>query len=68
MSVKVKQSLTAASVIIFGIVAWSVALVIALAMSASPEKIWVCVVGIAFGVWGLSYTIRRAKREHVKNL
>ncbi len=68
MAVKVKQTLTAASVIIFGVVAWAVALVVALATSASSEKIWVCLVGIALGLWGLSYTIRRAKREHVKNL
>ena len=68
MAIKVKQTLTAVSVIGFGIVAWAVALVILLIAGASSEKMWVCVVGIALGLWGMPYTIRRAKRENVTNL
>jgi len=50
-------------VIVFGIVAWCVALVILIAIGASSEKIYTCIVGALLGLIGLRYTIRRAKRE-----
>ena len=50
-------------VIVFGIVAWCVALVILIAVGASSEKIYTCIVGALLGLIGLRYTIRRAKRE-----
>jgi hypothetical protein len=50
-------------VIVFGIVAWCVALVILIAVGASSEKIYTCIVGAILGLIGLRYTIRRAKRE-----
>ena len=46
-----------------GIVAWCVGLVIAIAVGASSEKIYTCIVGALLGLIGLRYTIRRAKRE-----
>lgn len=50
-------------VIAFGIVAWCVALVILIAVGASAEKIYTCIVGAVLGLLGLRYTVRRAKRE-----
>ena len=54
---------TAVATIIFGIVAWFVALVILIATSAPSEKIYTCLVGAALGLIGLRYTIRRGRRE-----
>ena len=51
------------AVIIAGIVMWVIALVVLIAVNASANKLWVCVAGIALGLMGLRYTIRRARRE-----
>ena len=53
----------AVATIISGIVIWSIALVILIAIGASSEKIYTCIVGAVLGLIGLRYTIRRAKRE-----
>lgn len=53
----------AVAVIIFGIVAWCVALVICIAVGASSQKILTCVIGALLGLVGVRYTIRRARRE-----
>jgi hypothetical protein len=53
------------SVIIAGTVAWVIALVIALAINARSNVIWICVVGAALGLVGLRYTIRRSRREKI---
>jgi hypothetical protein len=53
----------AVATIISGIVIWSIALVILIAIGASSEKIYTCIVGALLGLIGLRYTIRRAKRE-----
>jgi len=49
--------------IVAGIIIWAIALVILIAISASANSIWICIVGIALGFVGLRYSIRRAKRE-----
>jgi hypothetical protein len=49
--------------IVFGIVAWAVALVFLIATNSSANSIWICLVGIALGLLGLRYSIRRGKRE-----
>ena len=49
--------------IIVGVVAWCVALAILIAINASSQKIYTCIVGAVLGLIGLRYTIRRAKRE-----
>ena len=54
----------AVATIISGIVIWSIALVILIAIGASSEKIYTCIVGALLGLIGLRYTIRRAKREN----
>ncbi len=57
------QLRSAITVIIIGIALWFGALIIAFAIDASSDAKWICVAGIALGVFGLRYTIRRAKRE-----
>jgi len=54
---------SAITVIIVGIALWFIALIFAIGIDASPKVIWICSTGIALGVIGLRYTIRRAKRE-----
>jgi len=53
------------SVIIAGTVMWLIALVIALAINARSNAIWICIVGALLGLVGLRYTIRRARREQI---
>jgi len=57
------KNLTPVAVIIAGIVMWVIALVVLIAVNASANKLWICLVGIALGLIGLRYTIRRARRE-----
>ena len=54
---------SAITVIIAGIALWFIALIVAIGIDASSRAIWICSIGIALGVIGLRYTIRRAKRE-----
>ena len=51
-------------VIILGISAWTVALVIALAIGASGHAIATCLFGIFLGVMGLRYTIRKSRKRN----
>ena len=53
----------AMSVIIVGIVIWTIALVIAIIIDAVAKIILTCLVGIFLGFLGLRYTSRRIKRE-----
>ena len=57
---------SAITIIIIGIAIWFVALIVAIGIDADANAKWICLVGIALGVVGLRYTIRRAKREAVK--
>jgi len=57
------QLRSAITVIIIGIALWFVALIVAFGIDASADAKWICGAGIALGVIGLRYTIRRAKRE-----
>ena len=61
------RAFSAVAIIVAGIVAFAVVLVVLIASSAKSDYIWICVVGIALGLIGVRYTIRRAKRELVKN-
>ena len=54
---------SAITVIIIGIALWFAALIATFALNASTNAKWICVSGIALGVVGLRYTIRRDKRE-----
>ena len=57
------QLRSAITVIIVGIALWFIALIVAFGIDASENAKWICLGGIALGVIGLRYTIRRAKRE-----
>lgn len=59
------RKLAPVAVIIAGTVMWLIALVVLIAVNASANKIWICLAGIALGLIGLRYTIRRAKREAI---
>jgi uncharacterized membrane protein len=50
-------------VIVAGIIAWIIVFAFALATDADSKVLYMCAVGIAFGLMGIRYTIRRAKRE-----
>jgi 1,4-dihydroxy-2-naphthoate octaprenyltransferase len=51
------------AVILLGIFAWIVAAVIGLLMNADTKFIWTCLVGIALGLIGIRYSIRRDRRS-----
>ena len=51
------------AVILLGIFAWIVAAVIGLLMNADSKFIWTCLVGIALGLIGIRYSIRRDQRS-----
>jgi len=63
----VSRAFSAVAIIIAGIVGFAIALVILIATKAQSDYLWICVVGIALGLIGVRYTVRRAKRELVKN-
>lgn len=52
-------------VITTGIVGWAIFLVFALASNAEAKVIYTALVGIALGLFGIRYTIRRARREKI---
>jgi len=53
------------TVIIVGISLWITGLVIALATHAESKVLYTCGVGIALGLIGIRYTIRRARRSGI---
>jgi Protein of unknown function (DUF2530) len=55
-----KQTVT---ILITGISLWFVALVVEIARSAPTNQIWICISGALLGVLGLTYSIRRIRRE-----
>lgn len=57
------ERISSVAVIAAGTVAWVIALVILLAVNADSNKIWISLVGIGLGIFGLQYTIRRNRRE-----
>ncbi len=63
----VSRAFSAVAIIVAGIVGFAIALVILIATKAQADYLWICVVGIALGLIGVRYTVRRAKRELVKN-
>jgi hypothetical protein len=56
---------SAVTVIIVGITLWITGLVIALATNAESKVLYTCGVGIALGLIGIRYTIRRARRSGI---
>ena len=49
-------------VVISGTVLWFVALVIEIAVSASTETLWVCIMGILFGFLGIARIVKNLRR------
>ncbi len=56
---------SAVTVIIVGISLWITGLVVALATHAESKVLYTCGVGIALGLIGIRYTIRRARRSGI---
>jgi hypothetical protein len=56
---------SAVTVIFVGISLWITGLVIALATHAENKVLYTCGVGIALGLIGIRYTIRRARRSGI---
>lgn len=52
-------------VITLGIIGWSIFMVFALASNAESKAIYTALVGIALGLVGIRYTIRRGRREKI---
>ena len=48
-----------------GTMCWVIAGVIALAVNAEARIIWTCVMGLALGLVGIRYTIRRDRRSGI---
>jgi uncharacterized membrane protein HdeD (DUF308 family) len=44
---------------------WVIAGVFALAVNAEAKIIWTCVMGVALGLVGIRYTIRRSRRSGI---
>ena len=58
---------TTVKVLLSGISLWMVAFVIELLRGASGTTLWICLNGAALGVIGLIYSIRRLRKEALKN-
>ena len=52
-------------VIAIGTIAWLIAGAAFLVADADSKYVWTCVCGAALGVFGIRYTIRRARRSGI---
>jgi uncharacterized oligopeptide transporter (OPT) family protein len=52
-------------VIAIGTIAWLIAGVAFLVAGSDSKYVWTCVCGAALGVFGIRYTIRRARRSGI---
>ena len=55
----------AVTLVAIGIMCWVIAGVIAIAVNADAKVIWTCVSGVALGLIGIRYTIRRDRRSGI---
>ena len=55
----------AVTLVVIGTMCWVIAGVIALAVGADAKVIWTCVMGLALGLVGIRYTIRRDRRSGI---
>jgi uncharacterized membrane protein HdeD (DUF308 family) len=55
----------AVTLVAIGTMCWVIAGVIALAVNAEATIIWTCVMGLALGLVGIRYTIRRDRRSGI---
>ena len=49
-------------IIAVGTIAWLIAGAVFLVLNTDAKYVWTCVCGAALGVFGIRYTIRRARR------
>jgi hypothetical protein len=55
----------AVTLVAIGIMCWVIAAVIAIAVNADAKVIWTCMCGVALGLLGIRYTIRRDRRSGI---
>jgi len=55
----------AVTLVVIGTTCWVIAGVIALASNADAKVIWTCISGVALGLIGIRYTIRRERRSGI---
>jgi uncharacterized oligopeptide transporter (OPT) family protein len=48
-----------------GTIAWLIAGAVFLVLGSETKYVWTCVCGAALGVFGIRYTIRRARRSGI---
>jgi uncharacterized oligopeptide transporter (OPT) family protein len=48
-----------------GTIAWLIAGAVFLVLGSETKYVWTCVCGAALGVFGVRYTIRRARRSGI---
>jgi len=53
------------TLVAIGVLCWTIAFVIALAVGADAKVIWTCLVGAGLGLTGIRYSIRRNKRSGI---
>ncbi|CAB4926165.1 unannotated protein [freshwater metagenome] len=56
---------SAVLLIAVGTIAWLIAGAVFLVVGSDTKYVWTCVCGAALGVFGIRYTIRRAKRSGI---
>jgi hypothetical protein len=60
MTTRLRNAITLVAI---GTICWVIAGVIALASNADAKVIWTCISGVALGLIGIRYTIRRERRS-----
>jgi hypothetical protein len=60
MTTRLRNAIT---LVVIGTTCWVIAGVIALASNADAKVIWTCISGVALGLIGIRYTIRRERRS-----
>jgi hypothetical protein len=62
----VKSNLRSTVILIAaGTIAWLIAGAVFLVLGSETKYVWTCVCGAALGVFGVRYTIRRARRSGI---
>lgn len=57
------QLRNAISLVAIGTLCWVIAGIIAVAVNADAKIIYTCIMGVALGLMGIRYTVRRDKRS-----
>ena len=56
---------SAVLLIAIGTIAWLIAGAVFLVLGSETKYVWTCICGAALGVFGIRYTIRRARRSGI---